>query len=396
MAGSGALGQAATPKARAPDWSGWRGPNGTGVTADSNWSPAKLNGKAEVVWRANVGDGYSAISVSGKNVFTMGNRDGNDVVCCLSGGSGEEVWTHSYPCAPGSYPGPRATPVIDDGRVYAFSREGQLFCLEVDTGKVVWQKHCARDLKAGAPQWGFASSPVIAGELVLVNAGDHGAAFNRKTGSVVWASDGGIGNYSSAVLFSPGDKNQVAFFGKTDIQAMDLATGKKLWSFPWQTSYDVMAADPIVSGNRMFISSGYKKGGVMLDFAKGSPQEVWTAPNMGTQFSSCVLFEKHLYGIDGNAGSGALRCLDFDSGKEKWSQNVGFGSLIIADGKLIVLNEAGRLFVAEASPTGYKELAHCEALPAKGAKCWTSPVLCKGRLFLRNSKGDVVSIDVSK
>jgi outer membrane protein assembly factor BamB len=146
----------------------------------------------------------------------------------------------------------------------------------------------------------------------------------------------------------------------------------------------------------MFISSGYKKGGVLLDFTRGSAQEVWRAPNMCTQFSSCVLHDGHIYGIDGNTGSGTLRCLDYQSGREKWSQNLGFGSLIVADDKLIVLNEAGRLFVADASPTGYRELARCEALPAKGAKCWTAPVLCRGRLFLRNSKGDVVSLDVSK
>ena len=153
--------------------------------------------------------------------------------------------------------------------------------------------------------------------------------------------------------------------------------------------FDVNAADPVVSGARVFISSGYKHGGALLDVSRGSPQLVWENKNMRNQFNSCVLWQGHLYGVDDNQ----LRCLAFDTGEVKWTDKIsGKGSLMLADGKLIVLSEKGELFVAEASPAGFKPRSRAQVL---GGKCWTTPVLANGRIYCRNAAGDVVCVDVS-
>jgi outer membrane protein assembly factor BamB len=166
-----------------------------------------------------------------------------------------------------------------------------------------------------------------------------------------------------------------------------------MWKFPWKASYDINSSDAIIAGDTIFVSSGYNKGCVLVKISGGEATEVWQNKNMRNHINCSVLWEGHIYGFDGQVGGGGkLTCLDLATGEKKWSQDgMGTGSLMIADGKLIILSEKGKLVIAAASPEGFKELASAEILTGK---CWTYPVLANGRIYARNADGQLVCVDV--
>ena len=184
----------------------------------------------------------------------------------------------------------------------------------------------------------------------------------------------------------------MAIFASRELVGLIASNGKVIWTLPWKTSYDVNAADPIVTGNTIFISSGYNKGCALLKMGADSVSEIWRNKNMRNHFNSCVLWQGYIYGLDDGSGK-ELRCLDFKTGQVQWGQTgFGKGSLILADGKLIILSERGKLVTAPASPEGFKELSSAQIL---SGKCWTSPVLANGRIYARNADGRLVCVDVS-
>jgi outer membrane protein assembly factor BamB len=385
------------PWVQAADWPRWRGPAGNGIADESSWNAKALTQGVQPLWRAAVGAGYAAVSVQNGIAFTAGNTGDQDAVQALDAKTGKEMWRYAYPCKGGSYPGPRATPLIHDGRVYMLSREGAALCLDAAKGSLLWRQDIAKDTGTQNIGWGFSSSPVIEGDLVLLNAGESGTALDRRTGKIVWSSKG-KGGYSTPVVYQSGEARCVALFSQKVLCAVRAADGKELWRFPWKTAYDVNAADPIVTGDRVFISSGYNTGCALLRVADNKPTPVWQNKAMRNHFSSCVLINGSLYGIDGNTGRGKLSCVDLETGAERWSRDTGFGALVAADGKLIVLNEAGALAVLSAKPEACEELSRAEkAVPAeKDEKCWTMPVLCGGLLYCRTSKGNLFCFDLSK
>jgi len=375
------------------DWPRWRGPDGDGISKDVKWNPSALK-DAKPMWTANVGEGFSSVSIKGEHLFTMGFKDGNDIVWCLDAKTGVEVWKRSYACERGEHPGPRCTPTVEGGFVYTFSRQGHILCMKESDGSIVWQKNAMTDFQAGNLGWGLTSSPYIEGDVLLLNAGPCGLALNKKTGEKVWSSGAGVGGYAAAVPYTLRGKRYVVIFSQNTIRGADLKTGEQKWSHPWKTDYDVNAADPIVSGSHVFFSTGYGKGCALLDISTDTPKVVYENKVLAAHFSSPVLIEGYLYGITGNTGNGQLVCMDFKTGAEKWKQNLGFGSLAAVGNKLIVLTEGGGLFVVDASPAGYKEVA--SAKNVIGGTCWTPPVFCRGIIYCRNNKGDLVAVDVSK
>ena len=368
----------------ADDWPNWRGPNHNGISTETGWK-ANQDGSFKVTWRAEVGQGWSAVTVADGRAYTMGNRDNTDTVYCLDAFTGQEIWKKSYRCAPGSYPGPRSTPTVDGTSVYTMSREGHLNCFDTTSGKVKW----TRTLSATTPTWGFASSPVIHGGLVMVNVGDAGMAFSKANGRPAWSTGGGACGYASPVVYKDGSRTIVLMFSAKALMGVS-TSGRVGWAFPWETQYDVNAGDPVVVGKNVFISTGYGTGCALISLARGRPRQVWRNTNMRNHYNSCVLWQDCIYGLDDD---GELRCLDARTGRVKWSERgPGKGGLILVDGKLIIQGAGGELFIAEASPDGYKEFARGRVL---SGTCWTSPVLANGRIYCRNSTGEVVCVDVS-
>ena len=380
------------------DWYRWRGPDLNGISKETNWNAKWSGEEPKPLWKANVGTGFSSFSVSNGRVYTMGNADDHDTVFCFDAETGKEIWKHSYPCPldPKYYDGgTSSTPTVDGNRVFTFSRKGDLFCFDASNGKVIWLKNLANELNAKIPTWGFAGSPFIEKNLLLLNVGSHGTALDKSNGKVIWTSGKSVSGYSTAVPAVFDGKRCAVFAGSKSIFAVEIANGKKVWEHEWKTQYDVNAADPIIVGNKVFISSGYNHGCALLEIKGENVGVLWENKNMRNQLNSSVLLDGFLYGFDGNTGPAAdFRCLELETGSVKWTEpKLGAGALMAADGKLIIQTDPGELIIAEGTPDAFKPISRAQVL---GGKNWTTPVLSNGRLYCRNSKGDVVCLDVKK
>ena len=377
----------------AADWPNWRGPNYDGISTETDWNPKALE-NPEITWTAEIGTGFSSVSVANGKAYTVGNvNKETDVVYCFDALTDKELWRHEYPepLAPKNYEGgASATPTINDGKVYTLSKKGVAFCLDADSGDVIWEKTMPFD----PPNWGYSSSPLIMDEMVIYNAGTAGLALNRKNGEIVWQSDKGASGYATAVPYQQDGKACVCILGKNTVVGIEAKTGAILWSYPWETKYDVNASDPVIFENKIFVTSGYNHGCALIDISGSEPTLVWENKNMRSQLSGPVLIDGFLYGIDANQ----LVCVNWKTGEQVWAEKAPKkGSLSAAGHKLIVLGENGTLYIVKATSEGYQPIASAEVLTGK---CWTMPILANGYIYVRDVKKDVpgklVCIDVRK
>jgi len=393
-----ALVLAAVSPLRADDWPNWRGPNHNGISTESGWLAKWPADGPPQLWKASVGTGFSSVAVSQGRACTMGNEKDIDTVFCFDAETVKVIWKHSYPCPLDAHfyeGGTSATPTVDGNHVFTLSKKGDLFCFAADDGKVVWSKNIAKELGLELPMWGFASSALIEGKLLLLNVGSFGAAFDKSTGTVVWSTGTGASGYSTPVPCFFGGKPAVALVTETNAVGVDMATGAKLWEFALKANWKINAADPVPVGDRFFVSSMYAGTGALLQIQNGTAQAVWQNGNLRNQFNSSVLVGGFLYGVDGVAGpapNASLKCVDLQSGSVKWNYpDLGGGALMVADGKFIALSDKGELLTAAVSPQGFTPISRAQVL---GGRCWTVPVLANGRLYCRNSKGDLLCLDV--
>jgi outer membrane protein assembly factor BamB len=376
----------------AADWPVWRGPNHDGISTE------KLAGtEVKKLWEAKIGIGFASFTVADSRVYTTGHADDKDTVFCFDALSGKQVWKHDYAADLGDKyyeGGTSATPTIEDGKAYHLSRWGDLFCFDATTGKVVWQKNIQQETEANIPDWGFSGSPLVYGDLLILNVGKAGTAVEKATGKLVWKSDTDNAGYSTAYPITVNGKPQVVIGSGRAYKGVDPKNGSVLWEHTWSTSYGVNAADPILSGTKLFISSGYNKGCALLDLASAEPQEVWRSRVLKNQFNSSVLIEGHLYGSDGDESKTAsLKCIDFATGTEKWSEpSTGFCSLMAADGKLIIMTAKGELIIAKADAAKFEPISRT---PVLSGRCWSAPVLANGRIYARNAAGQMVCVSVN-
>lgn len=368
----------------AADWPHWRGPSRNGKSAEviKPWGPAG----PKRLWSAQIGEGYSGVAVVGNRVYTMGNAGGKDTVFCLDAGTGKEVWRYSYRQGAGDYGGPRGTPAVDGSIVYTLSRDGIACSIGSKDGKLVWQKDLRRELNLEVPRWGFAGSPLVHAGKIIYNLGSSGVALDGR-GKVVWKSGRGAAGYATPVPYTAGGQKGIAVFAGRGLVGVDANNGRVLWQHPWETSYDVNAADPVFVGDTVFISSNYGRGGALLRLAGGRPSVVWENRNMRNHFNSSVYAARGIFGNDENT----LKCLDYGTGQERWRMRggLGKGGLTVVGDKLLVLTERGELVLANATPAAYQELARARVM---GGQCWTHPVVANGKIFCRNHEGELVCL----
>ncbi len=385
------------PPAWADDWPQGRVPNHNAISTEKLWRDHWPPEGPPALWKARVGTGFSSFAVATGRVYTMGNSEDKDTVFCFDALTGKGIWTHSYSADLGDKyfdGGTTATPTVDGERVFALSRWGDLFCLDAATGQVIWARHIQKETRARVPTWGFSGSPTVFENLLLLNVGEAGLALDKGTGKTVWQSANKEAGYSTPLPWQSGGKWLALVSSSQAYLAIDPQTGREQWRLRWVTQYGVNAADPIIDNNRLFISTGYGKGGALFKPDVGpEPTVLWKNKALRTQRNAAVLLGGHLFGVDGDADTkAALKCVDVATGEERWSEPaVGSGALMAADGKLIVLSDRGELMVAPASPEGFKPTARAQVL---GGKCWTVPVLANGLIWCRNSRGDVVCVDV--
>lgn len=386
------------PSLLALDWPNFRGPDHNGVSHETGWFNEWPRPGPRQAWRAKVGTGFASFAVADGRAYTTGNQNNTDTLFCFDAATGRQLWSSSYPCPldPHYYDGgTSATPTVDGAVVYQLSRRGHLLALDAASGQVRWSINVAEQTGAEVPEWGFASSPLVWRDLLILNVGSAGTAVDKRTGRVVWTSGKDAAGYATAVPRTAGGHEEVVLLVRERLVGLDPATGREHWSYPWKTRYKVNATDPVILRDRLFIATGYNRGGAVLDVSGSVPQVVWEGKQMRNHFNACVLVDGFLYGFDGNVGDrGPLKCLDFQTGTVLWThEGLGTGALTAADGKLIILSERGELLVAEASPKGFRELARAQIL---GGKCWTAPVLANGRIYCRNSRGDVACVEAGR
>lgn len=386
--------------ARADDWAQWRGPTRDGISAEQGWSHAWGPKGPKVLWRAQVGIGCASFTAAGDAAYTMGNKGDTDTVFCFDAATGAIRWKYSYPqkLEPKLYEGgPGCSPAIDGDRVYTLSKQGRLLCLRA--GQVVWERDLARDFGAKMPSWGWNGSPLVLGDQLLLDVGGKGrsaVALDKRTGQIRWQAGDDKCAYASPLVIRTGDDPQVAFLNAYGLVVRAARDGRECWRFPWKTEYDCNAAMPVLVGDKVFLSSGYGHGCALVPIpaapapgADAAPQALWTNKNMRNHINSSVAWAGHLYGFD----ESHLHCLDVATGSVQWKQSgLGKGSLIIAEGKLVVLSESGKLVIATPSPDGFRPLAETQLLSEK--RCWVTPTLAHGRLFARNNLGEAVAIDL--
>ncbi len=387
------------PIATAADWPNWRGPENNGISRETEWQADWPADDPPIVWKAEVGTGFSSFAVAGGRVFTTGNEDDRDTLWCLDAENGEVLWKHSYdePLDPKYFEGGTlATPTADGGVVFQLSRRGKLFCLDAASGKVKWEKNVQQETGAALPDWGFAGSALVHGDQLVLNVGGSGLALNKATGEQVWFSDKNRAGYSTPVPYRAKDGEWIGFFSSgRDFVARKLKSGDEVARHKWLTRFGVNASDPIVEFPFVFVSSGYGTGCALLDLAGGDgPTEVYRNKEMRTQMNGVVHVGGYLYGCSGDEGDkrAPLKCLEMATGETKWAHpGVGTGSVSVAGGRLIVLSARGELMFAPVSPSEFEPVFSMQVL---GGKCWTAPVLANGRIYCRNARGNVACVDV--
>lgn len=384
---------AAAVSTTAADWPNFRGPTHDNVSTEESWSHTWAAEGPKKLWAAKVGTGFSCIAVSGGKVYTQGNDQDQDSVWCLDAATGAVVWRHTFAAKldPKYYAGgPSSTPTVHDGAIYTLSKRGLIHCLDAATGVVRWTHQVADALKP--PSWGFASSAVVSGDLVLVNVGKAGLALKRGDGTVAWNSGEGLPGYASPVPFAQGGVQQALMFGAEHLRAVEVATGTVRWELPWKTSYGENSPDPLVLGDTLLVSTGHGLGTSLFALGDGTPVLRWNTTVLGNHLNTSVPHAGHYYGFDGrvNKDGGHLGCLDAATGNELWSAPLR-GSLIRAGDRLVIITLTGELVIAAAEPQAYRELARAQVL---GGTCWTAPTLSDGRLYVRNAKGELVCLDL--
>jgi outer membrane protein assembly factor BamB len=378
------------PVVPATYWTDFRGPLRDGHYREQPVRTAWPSGGLTPRWKQPIGGGYASFVIANGRAFTIEQRGPEEVVAAYDVATGRELWTHGWTGAFREFmggDGPRATPTWSAGRVFALGGEGELRALDEATGRQLWRTNILKDAGASNLQWGMSASPLVVGDTVVVLPGGRNGqsvvAYDRRTGTRVWAALDDQQAYSSPVLVTLGGVEQILVFSASRLMGLSPAGGKLLWEYPWKTQFDINAAQPLVIGDdRVFLSSGYGSGAAVIELSQDAGRfdvrEVWRNIRMKNQFTSSVLHEGFIYGLD----ESILACVDAATGELKWKGGrYGYGQVLLASGHLIVVTEEGELALVQAAPDRHEEIVR---FPALEGKTWNHPAMAGGVLLVRN------------
>jgi len=369
------------------DWPCWRGPQYDGISRETGvtlpWTAAP-----KVLWELQPGPAFSAVTAVGDLVYTCGTEGGKQVLLCLRAETGDLVWKKTFAGGVKDHQGgdgTRATPTLDDGRVYIFGGEGTLLCADAKTGAEIWSKKFSNP-----PTWKYSGSVLIEDNMAIISPGgpDGGLlALDKENGDVIWKGGKGGAGYATPYPFTFEGTRYMAGVLAKKVIIVEAETGREVWSMPWITSYNVNASTPIYHDGHLFISSGYGHGSILLKLRTDgdglATTTVWEGRAIANKFHTCILLDGKLYGADERK----LKCVDFLTGQEAWSLNqvagdgTRFGTLVLCQGHFIFLTQSGQLSVAKASPSGFDAVGSNRVL---SGRCWTVPTIHNGRLYVRN------------
>jgi len=370
-----------------PDWPGFRGPHRDdvvpGVRIKTDWTASP----PAAMWRRPIGPGWSSFAVHGDLLYTQEQRGPDEVVSCYRVSTGEPVWAHRDTARfweSNGGPGPRGTPTLSDGRVYTFGATGIVNVLHARDGTVVWSRNAAADTGMKTPQWGFASSPLVTGGLVIVATAGQLIAYDRATGAQRWCGPARGVSYSSPQLVTLDGVPQVLLLSEPGLTSLALADGAELWEHKWP-GYPILQPGTTAEGDILIAvsdSSGTRRLAVAHDSGAWTVSERWTSRGLKPYFNDFVVHNGHAYGFDGSI----LSCIDLQDGARKWKGGrFGNGQLVLlADQDLLVVeSEEGEVGLVKATPDQFTELAR---FPAIEGKTWGHPVVAGNVLLVRNGE----------
>lgn len=394
------------------EWPQYRGPEGDGISKEN----IKLGPGAKVVWKAPMPNGFSSFTVANGQAYTQIGTGPTETVVAVDAATGKPRWTLNvdnvnYQKGGDSGAqdnkggdGPRSTPVVSDGKVYVYSSGMTLYCIDAKAGKTAWKHDMIEEFGGKNIAWSNAISPVVDGDLVYVSCGGSGqsfVAFKKATGEVAWKSGTETNTHATPVVATLFDVKQVIFFVKSGLVSVDAATGQELWRHPFKFSTST-AASPVVCGKDIvYCSAGYDVGGGACKISKSGSGFTATElyyikgnKNIPNHWSTPVYKDGYLYGMFSfkRYGVGPLKCVEAATGKIMWEQpNFGAGNVILANNRLVALADDGQVYIVDPTPTGYKELGKAQVV---AGKCWSTPALADGKIYVRSTK-EGACLDVS-
>jgi len=392
--GAGAEAPASTDHRSTEDkivsWPGFRGPHRDGVVRGVRIGTDWTTTPPVELWRRAVGPGWSSFAVRGDFIYTQEQRGEEEVVSCYRLSTGEPVWLHRDPVRfweSNGGAGPRATPTVHEGRVYAMGATGMLNALDVDRGTPIWKRDAAKDTERIVPDWGFAGSPLVIDDLVIVALAGGLAAYDAATGDLRWLGPAGGGGYSSPHLATIDGVPQVLLLRGSRTISVAPADGAVLWEDVGPPSVSIV--QPAIVDGDVLMAPGEAMGGmgirrVSVSHRQGvwSVEERWTSRGLKPYFNDFVVHEGHAYGFDG----GILSAIDLEDGSRVWKGGrFGHGQLVLLPDQdlLLVLSEEGELALVSATPDRFTEIAR---VPGIEGKTWNHPVVVGGLLLVRNDR----------
>jgi len=385
--------------ADAPFWPRFHGPKGDNLSPETGLLKEWPGGGPKLLWKtAGIGHGYSSVTLAGGLIFTAGNIGEQSVVTALDlegkirwQSPCGEAWTPSD-----KYPGTRGTPTFDNGHLYFESPLGELVCLKAESGQKVWGLNILEQFDADNIRWALAESVLIDGDRVICCPGGRKGsvvALDKRTGSTVWASEysGEPISYASPSLAECQGLRIVLTMSANAFLGVDADSGTLLWRFPHKTDWDINALMPIYHDGRVFISSGYRSGSVLLKISvsgrSASVEPVWESKDLDNHHGGVILLNGFLYGAAHSNNRGRWVCLEWESGKQIYAEKgVGKGSLTYGDGLLYTLSERRAVGLVAAKPETHRVVSQF-TLPSGGeGPSWAHPVVCGGRLYLRHGE----------
>ena len=378
---------AAALVATSTHWTSFRGPERDGgyrqQPVRTDWGPALTP-----LWKQPVGGGLGSFVIAEGRAFTLEQRGGRELAAAYDLATGRELWTSAWNAHFQSGmggEGPRATPTWHDGRVYVLGATGEFRALDAATGRTLWHTNILSDAGANTIEHGLSNSPLVVDNIVVVQPGGNNGhsvvAYDRLSGKRVWSALDDRTSYASPMLVTLAGVRQILAFTEERLAGLSPETGKPLWEFSWTSGTN--AAQPLITApDRVFISGEY--GGAMLQLSAGADgaltaRELWRTNRMNNKFTSPVLHDGFIYGLD----ESILSCIDATTGELKWKGGrYGYGQVLLASGHLIVLTEEGELALVRADPKAHQEITR---FPAIEGKTWNHPAMSDGILLIRNA-----------
>ena len=383
-------------------WPQWRGPGRDGISKETGLLPQWPAEGPKLLWHLDdIGDGYSTPAVVEDQIYLISNEGmDNEFVQALDVENGEQIWAArlgnvGHPDQDPPYPGSRSTPTVDGDMLYALGSDGDLVCMEAETGRARWRKNLRRDFGGEYGKWAYAESPLVDGDVLVCTPGGEEAtlvALNKHTGDVIWKAQvpgGDKAGYASAIVVNAGGVKQYVQFLEEGLVGVDAKTGKFLWRYGRTGQSPANIPTPVAEGQYVYSASGRGGGALVklsVDGEKVDVEEVYYDRKLPTSIGGSVLVGDYLYGTSGPT----MVCVDFKTGDIKWTKERGVApaSICYADGNLYLHGErTGELALVEATPEEYRERGRFTPpnQPDRGnSQAWTYPVVADGRLYIRD------------